>query len=166
MSRIKVMKFGGTSVATPENRLKAAMKVVSAREQGFRPVVVVSAIGRRGAPPASENIMTSPVNKLNSFMAFLSMDPDVRGAAPNGNRLTSSLKCTTSPSLGRPPACCPCRQNGRSLRKLAYPADPCSPDRCFQAIFGLSPASSGLLPLCFYKLSRRPGRSYFPMDTP
>lgn len=57
MSRIKVMKFGGTSVATAENRLKAAMKVVSAREQGFRPVVVVSAIGRRGAPYATDTLI-------------------------------------------------------------------------------------------------------------
>ncbi len=57
MSRIKVMKFGGTSVATPENRLKAAMKVVSAKEQGFKPVVVVSAIGRRGAPYATDTLI-------------------------------------------------------------------------------------------------------------
>ncbi len=58
MSRIKVMKFGGTSVATPESRLKAAMKVVSAREQGFKPVVVVSAVGRRGAPYATDTLIS------------------------------------------------------------------------------------------------------------
>ncbi len=57
MNRIKVMKFGGTSVATAENRLKAAMKVVSAKEQGFKPVVVVSAIGRRGAPYATDTLI-------------------------------------------------------------------------------------------------------------
>jgi len=58
MNRIKVMKFGGTSVATQENRLLAAMKVVSAREQGFAPVVVVSAIGRKGAPYATDTLIT------------------------------------------------------------------------------------------------------------
>lgn len=57
MSKIKVMKFGGTSVANHENRLKAAMKVVSAREQGYKPVVVVSAIGRRGAPYATDTLI-------------------------------------------------------------------------------------------------------------
>jgi aspartate kinase len=51
------MKFGGTSVATPEARLQAAMRVVSAREQGFSPVVVVSAIGRRGAPYATDTLI-------------------------------------------------------------------------------------------------------------
>lgn len=55
--RVKVMKFGGTSVATPEARLQSAMRVVSAREQGFSPVVVVSAIGRRGAPYATDTLI-------------------------------------------------------------------------------------------------------------
>src|ERR1044071_5358917 len=56
--RIKVMKFGGTSVATPEARLQSAMRVVSAREQGFSPVVVVSAIGRKGQPYATDTLMS------------------------------------------------------------------------------------------------------------
>ncbi len=51
------MKFGGTSVATAETRLQSAMRVVSAREQGFDPVVVVSAIGRKGAPYATDTLM-------------------------------------------------------------------------------------------------------------
>ena len=56
-NRIKVMKFGGTSVATPEARLTSAQRVISAKEQGFRPVVVVSAIGRKGAPYATDTLM-------------------------------------------------------------------------------------------------------------
>ncbi len=44
------MKFGGTSVATPEYRSRAASLVISAKEQGWSPVVVVSAIGRKGDP--------------------------------------------------------------------------------------------------------------------
>jgi aspartate kinase len=57
MNRIKVMKFGGTSVATPEARQQSALRVISAKEQGFRPVVVVSAIGRRGAPYATDTLI-------------------------------------------------------------------------------------------------------------
>lgn len=55
--KVKVMKFGGTSVAKPEARLASAMRVVQAKEQGFSPVVVVSAIGRRGAPYATDTLI-------------------------------------------------------------------------------------------------------------
>lgn len=54
---IKVMKFGGTSVATPEARMQAALRVISAKDQGFSPVVVVSAIGRRGQPYATDTLL-------------------------------------------------------------------------------------------------------------
>lgn len=55
--RIRVMKFGGTSVRTPEARALAAAKVISAKEQGASPVVVVSAIGRRGEPYATDTLI-------------------------------------------------------------------------------------------------------------
>lgn len=55
--RIKVMKFGGTSVASPEARMMSAMKVISTKEQGFKPVVVVSAIGRKGAAYATDTLL-------------------------------------------------------------------------------------------------------------
>lgn len=51
------MKFGGTSVATPEARLASARKVIAAVENGFQPVVVVSAIGRKGAPYATDTLI-------------------------------------------------------------------------------------------------------------
>lgn len=51
------MKFGGTSVRTPEARQLAALKVLSAKEQGFAPVVVVSAIGRKGMPYATDTLI-------------------------------------------------------------------------------------------------------------
>lgn len=57
-TKIKVMKFGGTSVATHEARVQSALKVISAKEQGFTPVVVVSAIGRKGAPYATDTLIT------------------------------------------------------------------------------------------------------------
>jgi aspartate kinase len=55
--RIKVMKFGGTSLASPEARTQAALRVASAKELGFHPVVVVSAIGRKGAPYATDTLI-------------------------------------------------------------------------------------------------------------
>lgn len=55
--RVRVMKFGGTSVSTPENRIVAALRVISAREQGYAPVVVVSAMGRRGDPYATDTLI-------------------------------------------------------------------------------------------------------------
>ncbi len=57
MSKILVQKFGGTSVATDEARRLAARKVVAAKEAGFDPVVVVSAIGRSGAPYATDTLI-------------------------------------------------------------------------------------------------------------
>ncbi len=53
---MKVLKFGGTSVATSEAREQAVQKVIAAKLQGFKPVVVVSAIGRRGAPYATDTL--------------------------------------------------------------------------------------------------------------
>lgn len=55
--RIVVQKFGGTSVHTRELREKAAMKVKEAYEEGFAPVVVVSAMGRKGAPYATDTLI-------------------------------------------------------------------------------------------------------------
>lgn len=55
--RIIVQKFGGTSVATPEGREKAISKVLEAKEKGYAPVVVVSAMGRNGAPYATDTLI-------------------------------------------------------------------------------------------------------------
>lgn len=54
---ILVQKFGGTSVDRPEHRALAARKVIQAREANFNPVVVVSAIGRAGAPYATDTLV-------------------------------------------------------------------------------------------------------------
>lgn len=51
------MKFGGTSVRTPEARMQAALKVLSVKEQGKIPIVVVSAIGRKGEPYATDTLV-------------------------------------------------------------------------------------------------------------
>lgn len=54
---IVVQKFGGTSVHTRELREKAAMKVKEACAEGFSLVVVVSAMGRKGAPYATDTLI-------------------------------------------------------------------------------------------------------------
>lgn len=56
--RIIVQKFGGTSVTTGEKRNMAVNKVISAIEQGFSPVVVVSAMGRKGEPYATDTLLS------------------------------------------------------------------------------------------------------------
>lgn len=70
--KIKVLKFGGTSVRSPEARQTAALKVVSTREQGFMPIVVVSAIGRKGDPYATDTLI-SLIRQIEP-----SVEPDAR----------------------------------------------------------------------------------------
>ncbi len=55
--KIIVQKFGGTSVATVEGRAKATEKIINAKEEGLAPVVVVSAMGRKGEPYATDTLI-------------------------------------------------------------------------------------------------------------
>lgn len=52
-----VQKFGGTSVNTLEKRDKVLAKVIAAKDQGFDVVVVVSAMGRKGEPYATDTFL-------------------------------------------------------------------------------------------------------------
>jgi len=54
---VVVMKFGGTSVASKEGREAIAARVIAARESGRAPVLVVSAMGRAGAPYATDSLL-------------------------------------------------------------------------------------------------------------
>jgi aspartate kinase len=56
--RILVQKFGGTSVKTKEIRAAAIDKILAARESGYSPVVVVSAIGTKGDPYATDTLLS------------------------------------------------------------------------------------------------------------
>jgi len=56
--RIIVQKFGGTSVATREKRNIVVDKVLCAVEKGCSPVVVVSAMGRKGDPYATDTLLS------------------------------------------------------------------------------------------------------------
>lgn len=55
--RILVQKFGGTSVARPDLREKAAQKVRDALDDGLSACVVVSAMGRTGDPYATDTLL-------------------------------------------------------------------------------------------------------------
>lgn len=55
--KLIVQKFGGTSVASKEKRDAAISKIKEAIENGFSPVVVVSAMGRRGEPYATDTLL-------------------------------------------------------------------------------------------------------------
>ncbi|MCC2669363.1 MAG: aspartate kinase, partial [Armatimonadetes bacterium] len=54
---IVVQKFGGKSVGTTDARRLAAERIKEAIEDGYRPVVVVSAIGRKGEPYATDTLL-------------------------------------------------------------------------------------------------------------
>lgn len=54
---IVVMKFGGTSVATEQGRSSIARQVTAQLELGNKPVLVVSAMGRAGAPYATDTLL-------------------------------------------------------------------------------------------------------------
>ena len=55
--RVVVQKFGGTSVATAEGREALRARVRDALDAGRAPVVVVSAMGRAGAPYATDTLL-------------------------------------------------------------------------------------------------------------
>lgn len=56
--KIIVQKFGGTSVASEETRVAVKDKVQQAIRKGLSPVVVVSAMGRKGAPYATDTLIS------------------------------------------------------------------------------------------------------------
>jgi aspartate kinase len=57
-ARIAVLKFGGTSVATREQREIAFARILDARESGYAPVAVVSAMGRAPQPYATDTLLS------------------------------------------------------------------------------------------------------------
>lgn len=55
--KFNIQKFGGTSVASPSLREKVIAKVIKSHQEGYSPVVVVSAMGRRGDPYATDTLI-------------------------------------------------------------------------------------------------------------
>ena len=58
MANVVVLKFGGTSVATPELRDLAMLRIREERERGHAPVAVVSAMGRAPEPYATDTLLS------------------------------------------------------------------------------------------------------------
>jgi aspartate kinase len=56
MNRV-IQKFGGTSVATDESRERVLDKIIEVIKNGESPIVVVSAIGRKGSPYATDTLI-------------------------------------------------------------------------------------------------------------
>lgn len=55
--KIVIQKFGGTSVASEEARKQVISKIIQVKNNGDFPVVVVSAMGRVGAPYATDTLL-------------------------------------------------------------------------------------------------------------
>ena len=56
--KIVVQKFGGTSVRTEANRLAALKHVQKTLQEGYKTVIVVSAMGRKGDPYATDTLLS------------------------------------------------------------------------------------------------------------
>lgn len=56
--KIIVQKFGGTSLKTKENQRLAAEHVLSSVNEGYKVIVVVSAMGRKGDPYATDTLLS------------------------------------------------------------------------------------------------------------
>ena len=75
---IIVMKFGGTSIRSEESRAHAIKHIRRHAESGKQVVVVVSAMGRKGEPYATDTLISllkdlgEPVNpaELDSVMSI------------------------------------------------------------------------------------------------
>lgn len=71
--KIIVQKYGGTSVASEEARIAVKDKVQQAIRNGYSPVVVVSAMGRKGAPYATDTLI-SVLKEANLSVNVREMD--------------------------------------------------------------------------------------------
>ena len=69
-----IQKFGGTSVATKEGRELCAEAVKARKEEGYQVVVVVSAIGRSGAPYSTDTLKELATN---TFSTISEVDSDL-----------------------------------------------------------------------------------------
>ncbi len=67
--KIIVQKFGGTSVSTPERRALLTEHVLRAVGQGYKVAVVVSAMGRKGDPYATDTLLSLGQNAYPQLSA-------------------------------------------------------------------------------------------------
>jgi aspartate kinase len=99
-ARVLVQKFGGTSVATPAARGRVAGHVRRAREDGYAVAVVVSAMGRRGDPYATDTLLDllrgdgHPVDRADYTLMF------VTGEIISTALMSHTLKRAGIPAVG------------------------------------------------------------------
>lgn len=60
-----IQKFGGSSLATFSERETACKQIIKSVKAGYKPVVVVSAMGRAGAAYATDTLLDLPGNRDN-----------------------------------------------------------------------------------------------------
>ena len=89
---VAVLKFGGTSLATPQAREIALRRVQESRERGFATVVVCSAMGRPPEPYATDTLIsiTPPASKPNANTDMLLACGELISAAAFAEMLTQS----------------------------------------------------------------------------
>lgn len=68
-----IQKFGGTSLSTQHRREMVADRIIESIKKGYRPVVVVSAIGRKGDPYATDTLL-SLINNSKSNLEKREID--------------------------------------------------------------------------------------------
>lgn len=95
--KIIVQKFGGTSVATNEARLALRKKVCKAIDSGYKPVVVVSAMGRKGAPYATDTLINllkeeNPNVDCHELDFLMSCGENISVAVVAANLQTADIK--------------------------------------------------------------------------
>lgn len=71
--KMAVLKFGGTSVSSKSSREKVIEKILEKYDQGYKTLVVVSAMGRSGEPYATDTLMelVKPIAINNREMDLL-----------------------------------------------------------------------------------------------
>jgi aspartate kinase len=72
--KIIVQKFGGTSLKDEKSRLLAAEHVKAASEKGYKVVVVVSAIGRKGDPYATDTLLNLVGGQTDTYVSKRELD--------------------------------------------------------------------------------------------
>ncbi|RCK11011.1 hypothetical protein DT075_26180 [Bacillus licheniformis] len=95
--KIIVQKFGGTSVKDDRGRKLALNHIKEAVNEGYKAVVVVSAMGRKGDPYATDSLLDllyggqDTINP-NGFHLWIVSDNLLKGAAWNSVQIAESLK--------------------------------------------------------------------------
>jgi aspartate kinase len=155
MPKVLVQKFGGTSVDRPEHRRLAALKIIAARDAGFAPVVVVSAIGRRGAPYATDTLIDE-LNRVDPTYTPASREMDIMMGC--GEIISTAVMAVTLQSMGHPAVALTGGQAGIHTDSMYGNAriqgiDPSQIRHCIES--GLIPVVCGFQGVCTTPEGRR-----------